>query len=429
MKKTLFPFLLLIAFQSGAQITCYTNPLDIPPSGAPVAITPRAALGSDLAADRLVNRRKSLFFHEKLMQIQEPSALSFFGTDYTRNLSGYQKKPFVLNADVQTPIAIGGKRFTGKKGRWMSAIHVNPQFKIRIFQDDPSFPAGPEGDNSLPVRTPSTIPGITYYGALTRLWDNEETGSKFSFLHNLYFGFRAFHHSNGQDGYELDTIRAENEGKVNIYNGNFGEQIVFEVIVGGTTRLGSESIKNSNGNHRKLEKHNYKDGKQITLKMNRDKEMYWRLGYEFHPAKLSNQVFDSLSIYGRYRVNITLGWRILPTLSEFIGNGKEWCQVMSERKFERWRYTLNINYILDGDYKTGPSDALEDVKFLDASKRLNLWATAYWIMPQTRSSALFVQAGYYGSDNYNIYFAQSLWQFRFGLAFGVFNDSVEKDNL
>jgi hypothetical protein len=72
---------------------------------------------------------------------------------------------------------------------------------------------------------------------------------------------------------------------------------------------------------------------------------------------------------------------------------------------------------------------LEDVKFLDAGKRLNVWVTAYWIMPQTRSSALFAQAGYYGSDNYNIYFAQSLWQFRFGLAFGVFNDSVEKDNL
>ena len=408
---------LLVSFNTSAQeIHCYDNPLIDSIWGTSFSAPPLA----QSVTDQLKIRQKSLYYYKTLMQLQEPSALSIIFTDYTIVTSGDQKKPFILNADVQTPIAIGGKRFHGKHGKWLNTVHINPQFKVRIFNDDTSFPFGPNGDTSLPVRTPSTIPGITYFGAPARLWDDNET-SGFKLFDNLHFGIRVFHHSNGQDGNELDTLRPANLGKVNLYNGNFGQNVVFEIIVGAKTELvANKTVRNSRSNQRKLAREN-RPGKQIYLKMSRERELYWRLGYEFHPWNLSNEVFRDLAIYGRYRLNLTVGHSLLPSLWEFIGDGEKWCDVFNSTKYEQWRFTFNSNYILDRVYNTGNAYALEKVNFLDASKRLNLWLTAYRVIRETQNAALFMQAGYYGSDNYNIYFTQSMWQFRFGLAFGAFN--------
>ena len=183
--------------------------------------------------ERLRIRKRNFNFHKTLRYIQPPSTLSGGTiTSYTINTLGYDKKNFVLDADVQFPIAIGGKRFG------LNTIQIIPRFKVRIFQDDQNVPFGVAGDTSLAVRTPSTIPGIAYYFSFNRWWDptrrydralkNEfPRNERHEFRDNKYLGVYIFHHSNGQDGNEI----APNDS-VNIYNGNYGEQVVFEFIYG-----------------------------------------------------------------------------------------------------------------------------------------------------------------------------------------------------
>lgn len=401
------------------QIHCYVNPLED-------TIVNEVNSGntnplSKSITDRLELRKKSLYFHNTLLYMQEPSTLSFPYTDFTFKTYGYQKKPYILNADVQIPIALGGKRFVGKRG-WMNAIHVIPWFKVRIFQNDADFPFGPLGDKSLPVRTPSTMPGIVYYGAPASWWDPTNNANKF--FENIYVGVKAFHHSNGQDGYELDTVKASNDGEVNLYNGNFGENLYFEILVGGKTEFIPNNIWGASINERKLRKN--KPGKQVYLRRHRQTYFYWRVGYEFHPQSLSNEIFDYYSIYGRYRLNLNAGYSILPTFWEFIGDGNKWCDVTREEPFEHWRFTFNLNYILDSDYMHGNVNQLVKVPAFDA-KRLNVWLTSYWILRSSNSTALFTQVGWYGSDNYNIYFNQSMFQIRGGLAFAFFDMPSKPD--
>ncbi len=392
-----------------AQHNAYTNPLD--------ATTRVASRPNDSIVSRVVTRRVSnYYFFKTVRELSTPSTIPFPLLSITHNTYGTQKRPFVLDADIVTPIAIGGKRWA--IGNWMHTVHIIPQFKIRVFQNDPSV-----GDKSMPVRTPGTIPGVTYYGALRKWWDPNETKG-FNLLNNLYFGFKAFHHSNGQDGPEYSTAKP---GTINTYNGNFAEQVVFEFIAGGKTILLPDNggALNSKGNKRRLS--NNKPGKEIYIKATNRHEIFWKAGYELHPQKISSQAFDSLSIYGRHRLNLTLGLSLSPGLTEFIGDGTHWWDVVEESNYERWRFTIDVNYILDGDYRSGNTLNPEAIPFFNATKRLNLWATAYWIMGASRHSALFAQFGYYGSDNYNIYFNQSIWNFRFGLAFGFFDQPDTPD--
>lgn len=70
---------------------------------------------------------------------------------------------------------------------------------------------------------------------------------------------------------------------------------------------------------------------------------------------------------------------------------------------------------------------LEKVKAFDMSKRLNLWLTTYYVIGFSKHAALFSQVGYFGSDNYNIYFNQSIWNIRLGLTFGFFEQPEAPD--
>ena len=185
--------------------------------------------------ERLDKRKRNYHFYKTMLKIQPPSLLSGGGlTSFTHNTLGYDKKNFILDADVQTPIPIGGKRFG------LNTIHIIPRFMVRIFKDDANVPFGPRGDTSLAVRTPSTIPGIVWYFSPKGWWDperyydkelkkaNRKEGIKDDKLRdNRYLGLFIFHYSNGQDGNEF----AVNDS-VNAYNGNYGEQVIFEFIYG-----------------------------------------------------------------------------------------------------------------------------------------------------------------------------------------------------
>ena len=358
---------------------------------------------SDVAKNQVDQKIRSQEFNRYLRSFVEPSTVTSMAT-WTTNLTDYQKRNYVLDADVQTPISIGWK---------LNSIQIIPRFVVRIFNNDSNVPMNP--DRSLPVRTPSYIPGITYYRTIKKFWmnpDNPVNGNR----QDYYLGAFIFHHSNGQDGPEFYT---SDPTRVNVYNGNFGENVVFELMVGGRTRWQSlwtdEQLRKFVST-----RSDRSDGQELRVKTGRSRQASWRVGYEEHPRPLTNGEFLKYAMYGRHRMNLTgiMSW--LPTEWRLIRSKDQWCTLVPDSEYERWRLTFHVTYILDGVYRRGNLDNLKDIGFFNAGKRLNASATLYWVIPTTDFTALFVRGGYSGSDPYNIYFNQSLWEFKFGLAFGFF---------
>jgi hypothetical protein len=396
---------------------CYKNPCDANP---PLS---NCTEEYEPSISKAINKRISSYnFHYTLRKIHEPSTVSSFSNWNIYNL-GYQKKNFVLDGDLNTPIAIQGPQKFG-----LNTLHIIPRFKFRIFQNDENFPFGNNGDQSLPVRTPSAMPGIAYYWSSFNWWTQKAN----NLLRNKYLGLYVYHHSNGQDGIELDSV---NIGEINTYNGNFGENLVFEFIIGGKIEefiigsnniLASTQILCSEKEYQKFEE--YKFGKKITRKTGLKQELYWRVSYEYHPKYFTNSVFDSLDTYGRHRLNINISYLRFFKLWEFIGGENQWCALDEEKNYEKWRHTLNISYILDKNYNRGNFIKPENVTYSNLKRRLNISYSIYYVLGKSQYSALFAQIGYFGTDNYNIYFNNSYATFRIGFAFGFF-DQPNSANL
>lgn len=408
--------LLLYPFNSLGQkdycIKCFENPLQITPSNSccndkDSLENKKDTLSDDLIA-KLKKREENFDFHYTLRKIQEPSTFTSFLTWHVNNSSNYQKKNFVLDADARIPISIGGKRMG------LNEFQIIPRFMVRIFQNDPLH-----GDESLPVRTPSFIPGIAYYKGF-----RYHEGKKSNFLSNKYVGLYAFHHSNGQDGAEINKTT----GEINTYNGNFGEDLVLEFIIGGKLAQGVGNADHITEAEKRI-KSESKTGKLILLKTSSKTEHYWRLGYELHPESLTNKAFDSLGIYGLHRINFNWTTLYIPKLWELVKDGKKWCSLVPEKEYERWRFTGNLTYIADSRYYRGSILNLEKVAQFNLKKRLNIELTAYRTFRTLKYLAAFAQVGYKGSDNYNIYFNQSAWTFKTGFAFGFFDQPEDKDHL
>jgi hypothetical protein len=96
--------------------------------------------------------------------------------------------------------------------RWKIPIHITPRFRIRLMTNK-------DGDSSLPVRTPSYMPGLTFYIPFIRRLDQD--------TRRFFFGsIAAFHHSNGQDEDEYYYDPVEQKMKINTYNGNFSTNYI-----------------------------------------------------------------------------------------------------------------------------------------------------------------------------------------------------------
>lgn len=345
-------------------------------------------------------------FHEIMRIIANPSTNSAF-SNVRWVTDGYQKKPFVLDSDINIPIAI-------KIPGYFSTIHIIPRFKFRIFQNDLDFPYQ-NGDQSLPVRTPSAMPGIAYYFTTKKAWDGSATSS---LLRNKYFGIYAYHHSNGQDGPEIDTAN----DNVNLYNGNFSEGLVFEFIWGGKKIYVSEDNPDYFDliNLKLLE--NNRPGKSLTVKPSlARKELYWRIGYEWHPKALTNAVFDELNLLSRYRMTYNISLLQMPTKVKYIGDGQKWCLLEKEKPYEKWRHVLHGSFALDHNYYRGNISNREQISLFNLSKRLNIHYTCYYVLGESKHTALFGQIGYVGSDDYNIYLNESYFNLRCGIAFAFFH--------
>lgn len=360
----------------------------------------RRALDSLKLGCLLDDRFQALSFYNTMNMIAEPSTISFIGTDYTwHRVRADRKKIFLLNADICTPISIGGKKWK------RNTIQVIPQFKVRIFQNDIIS----HNDRSNPVRTPSYLPGITYYFSCNKgfkSFENERSGG-------WYFGVRAFHHSNGQDGNEFNA-----DGTINVYNGNFGEQLVGELIAGYVREYNNRDTSIPHTNTKQRLPNRTQFGKSGAP----NRMFYVRAGVEWHePSAVTNQEFRKYTLYGQNRLNIQGGYAFYAITRDIIFSGKDSCYhaVTPAQTKERVRLVGNINYILDEFYATGNRAESNRLPMLHA-RRLNIYATAYYRIPGAPHAAAFLQLGYWGSDNYNMYFQQSLVHLRFGLALAFF---------
>ncbi|MEL6589050.1 MAG: hypothetical protein AAFQ68_03160 [Bacteroidota bacterium] len=364
---------------------------------------------SEVLKEPLASHQRNFDFYHAMRMMQEPATVSSF-TNWTNVRLGQQKKPFVLDADTQFPVALGGER------SGLFSLHVIPRFKVRIFRNDTTIPYGPNGDESLPVRTPSNMPTLAVYWGVKNLWKQGEGYSQF-------FCLKAFHHSNGQDGAEIEPSGDPVAERVNIYNGNYGEQVVFEGITGGRIVLGRSTHIPAVQKAKQKVVDQKRDGKTIMIPMAEQHCFFWQLGYEWHPRVASSQVLLPYSLLGRHRLNGQFNWHWSLERWELVReNENKWCMLSPGARFERFRTTLNFNYVLDRNYQRGPSlGELERVRPFELKRRLNLWMTTYWVLPDIQFTALFLRGGYWGSDNYNIYLNQSMWQLQFGLAFGFFD--------
>jgi hypothetical protein len=349
--------------------------------------------------EKVIMEKRSMAndFSHTLHKIGDPSIASFGFSDYTYNsVPSRQKKPFILNASIQPIIGIGGKRWY--VGNFVHTFQVIPSITVRIFENDSSF-----NDHSLPVRTPSFVARFNYFFSHAKLW-NDSSRVK------IYFGASFFHHSNGQDGYEFNS-----DGSINTYNGNFSELAVFEYMTGGM-RIIKKPLQPIN--RRLVEK-----GSRKIQVASWDKLLYWKLAFENHPQAFTTPRFLEYNLYGRNRVNIQLGYLLNP-LSRHVAYSKrkeKWVPVENSfHKREIRRVVFNLSYIIDRNYNTSSIYALEPVKFMNVSKRLNADLTWYERIGTSNDYAVFVRVGYYGSDPYNIYFQESIFIARFGIAFGNF---------
>lgn len=343
-------------------------------------------------------------FFKKQLLTAEPSLLSIFGSF---NNSG--KKNYILNTDVRIPVGIGGRWFTtGDTSKyWMSYIEVLPDFKVRIFRNDPTW-----GDTSMPVRTPSFRIGASYFGAPRSWWNDGRD-------HKHYVGFTMYHHSNGQDEQEIVN------DSINVYNGNFGEQIVFNFFYGG---IYDGKEKEPNDFMERIGEYSGRSSDSHKARQTVDSQIhlwYWRAGFELHPwGRLgTNQTFKLYNIYGRHRVQLKGGFISTPRYTESIFDGKEWVEVPGKTnvKKELWRLILNLEYITDLKYNYGLNvTQLEKQRFFDPKRRLNVDLTGYLRCPGVPYMAFFARASYIGSDNYNIYFQNSYGELRVGIAFASF---------
>jgi hypothetical protein len=336
-------------------------------------------------------------FTQTLHKIGEPSIASFAFTDFTYNSNPQkQKKPFILNTTIQPIIALGGKRWYIKN--YIHTFQVVPSLTIRIFENDSS-----QNDHSMPVRTPDFICRFNYFFSHKKLWNDDSH-------YKTYFGVSIFHHSNGQDGYEFNP-----DGTINTYNGNFSEIAVLELMAAGMKVY--QKPLTASQRVRKV-----KGTRQIQLE-SKNSMLYWRLSFEKHPNSLTTPKVVNYHLYGKNRVNLQLGYLFNPRSRHVVYAKQKQKWVPIEADFhsrEVRRVVFNMSYILDNGYNTASINSLQRVDFLNASKRLNMDLTWYERIGTSNDYAVFMRVGYYGSDPYNVYFQESLFVARVGIAFGNF---------
>lgn len=255
-------------------------------------------------------------------------------------------------------------------GRLTTTYMVLGSYKSPVaFSIIPDFTVRVRNEFSAGVRTPSFRLGGVLYARLS----NKPLSYK--------YGELAFtHHSNGQDGSALNS-----NGAINTKNGNFSTNyLTFSY------RFGNQTPKS-------------------------DKESYY--SYNHRVGFLSHKLF-------RYEPALDLGYGFTRILYNFswrkYGEIERKAQGSSQYKTEKevWRLNAGLSYAVN---------KIPNNDILSASKRLNAEINFNYGFPFMNNIFLMAAVGYYGEDNYNIYFQDHYTYVRFGVSTGFLRNRISNN--
>jgi len=257
-------------------------------------------------------------------------------------------------------------------GRLTTTYMLFGSYKSPVaFAIIPDFTVRVRNEFSAAVRTPSYRLGGAVYARLTA---NPE--------HYKYIELAFTHHSNGQDA----SPRNE-DGTINTRTGNFNANYLTL-----SYRFGNFNTLNPDGSYFSL---NHRAGFQ------------WYKWFRYEPA------LDDGFGFTRILYNVSLRrYDEIEKKSKIKGNRKE--------EKETWRLNAELSYAVNkipGRY------------IWDAGKRLNTEINFNYSFPFMHNVFLMAAVGYYGEDNYNIYFKDHYGYVRFGLSSGFLrNRTRQYDN-
>lgn len=257
-------------------------------------------------------------------------------------------------------------------GRLTTTYMLLGSYKSPVaFAIIPDFTVRVRNEFSAAVRTPSYRLGFAAYARLNTTPDNYK------------YGELAFtHHSNGQDQDALNP-----DGTINTRTGNFNANYLTL-----SYRFGQLTPTNVNESYYSL---NHRVGLQ------------WYKFFRYEPAL--NEGF------GFTRILYGFSWR---KYDEIEKNAKNKSKTKTEK--ETWRLNTELSYAVN---------KIPSKNLMDIQKRLNAEINFNYSFPFMHNVFLMAAVGYYGEDNYNIYFQDHYGYVRLGLSSGFLrNRSRHYDN-
>ncbi|MCZ4225476.1 hypothetical protein [Pedobacter rhodius] len=257
-------------------------------------------------------------------------------------------------------------------GRLTTTYMLLGSYKSPVaFAIIPDFTVRVRNEFSAGVRTPSYRLGGALYA---RLNSNPE---------NYKYAELAFtHHSNGQD---QDAINAN--GSVNTLTGNFNANYLTL-----SYRFGHFNPIRSDGSYFSI---NYRVGLQ------------WYKWFRYEPALDYG--------FGFTRILYNFSLRRYDEIEK-----KSKIKNLNKEEKETWRLNAEVSYAVN---------KIPEKNSWNAGKRLNAEINFNYSFPFMHNVFLMAAVGYYGEDNYNIYFQDHYEYMRFGLSSGFLrNRSRHYDN-
>jgi hypothetical protein len=229
------------------------------------------------------------------------------------------------------------------------------------------------------VRTPSFRPGGEIFLTNDR-WFSQTR------VHNFALSYKGYHHSNGQDGVEINQVDRPwgKAGYYNTYNGNFSENFHSEVYLNYYTH--SQSNRN-----------------------------FYHLKGGYSAAHGVAYSMKAYNIYGTNSINI-FGTVVHAPLYfyKIRKDDRTWQRITKDYNIERYRLEFYLA-VITNKLNQGP---VTDLKPAGLKQRLNTHITFHYRVPGFSEAALFAEGGYYGHDTYNVYFQRSAWFIKAGISFG-----------
>lgn len=353
---------------------------------------PYAKLPGDIKY--LVDRNRNNFsFNEDIASAVFLSKASFAANKRWMTKNDFSdRKSLILDAKISPYINISPFNWTinlnkEKRNYLLLALYFNPEFEVRIFNNDKSV-----GDSSLPVRTASSRPGGELFISHSALYNKDKN-------RNFGFSVKGYHHSNGQDGEEFNSTDKAwgKRGYFNTYNGNFSDDFVVEFS-------GIMFNKNTANTINQYLKFGYGQSSGLAPGMKKYK------------------------IYGTNKLNLFYTYKWSPKYSRNIvdhKNRKVYKITEENYAVEKLRIEFFASFITN-QMNVGPIYNLSGATFQD---RINFHSTLHYRLPGFSAAGLFVEGGYYGQDTYNAYFQRSAWFAKAGLSFGLFTYPKQADDL